>query len=85
MKALLGLMALTVVLAVPIGCGSDAKCPPADGAAFLTPEACEACGGMIIGDPGDGRTHEEDFRCPNGSRSLGSVAYGIEGGACCPK
>lgn len=50
----------------------------------LTTDECSACGGTVVLDPGDGRTHRPEFRCPDGSPSLGSVAFGFEGGACCP-
>ncbi|AKF05681.1 hypothetical protein [Sandaracinus amylolyticus] len=61
-----------------------AECTPtADGSTRLTIEQCESCGGFVVGDPGDGRTHRADFRCPDGTPSMGSVSFGIEGGACC--
>jgi hypothetical protein len=80
----LAIAAIVAGLAVPVGCGSRSTCTPADGGTVLSVEECEACNGSVISDPGDGRTHRDDFRCPNGDRSWGSVRFGIEGGACCP-
>lgn len=51
----------------------------------LTPEQCGELGGTLIGDPGDGTTRRPDFRCSDGSPSLGNVVFEDEGGACCPE
>lgn len=51
----------------------------------LTEDECAERGGEIIGDPGDGRTHQPDFVCPSGVPPIGSVRSGIEGAACCPR
>ncbi len=57
----------------------------------MTPDQCEARGGTIMGDPGDGRIHRPDYRCPNGEPALGPVRYEtgdmipVEGSVCCPK
>lgn len=68
---------------VPIGTTCEAE-GANDGPRALTVDECTACGGMLVGDIGDGSTHRPEFRCPDGSPSLGSVAFGIEGAACCP-
>jgi hypothetical protein len=81
----LGLLVAAFAVGFALGCGSDSKCTPADGGTVLSVEECEGCKGMVVADPGDGRTHRDDFRCPNGDRSWGSVSFGIEGGACCPR
>lgn len=56
----------------------------------LTPAACEAQGGKVIGDIGDGAIHRPDYRCPDsGDPPLGSVVaepggpVAIEGSVCC--
>lgn len=48
---------------------------------MLEPEECEALGGHLVGDPGDGSVSSED--CPDGETFLGRVRFGIEGGICC--
>jgi hypothetical protein len=54
---------------------------PGDG---LTAEACEAQGGTLVGDIGDGATQRPDYVCPSGQPPIGRVALGIEGSVCCP-
>jgi hypothetical protein len=56
----------------------------------LTAAACEAQGGKVIGDIGDGAIHRPDYRCPDsGDPPLGSVVaepggpVAIEGSVCC--
>jgi hypothetical protein len=60
-----------------------ACCPPAS-PEVLTVEECEDGGGTVVGDPGDGSTHDPDYRCEDGRRPIGRVDFGIEGGVCCP-
>jgi hypothetical protein len=69
--------------------------PSADDAAgpggALTAEECEANGGMVVGDIGDGAIHRPDYRCPSGSEPSGDIVapaggpVAIEGSVCCPK
>ena len=59
-----------------LGCGEE----PEPGR-VLEPAECEARGGTVIGDPGDGSVHRDG--CPEGQELLGSVNLGIEGGICC--
>ncbi|HKO46353.1 MAG TPA: hypothetical protein VJV79_01435 [Polyangiaceae bacterium] len=64
--------------------------PPA-GRPTLTAQACEASGGALIGDIGDGAIHRPEYRCPNGAKPTGSIAaaeggpMAIEGSVCCPR
>jgi len=57
----------------------------------LTAEACEAGGGAIVGDIGDGAIHRAEYRCPNGAkpsgsiRALGAGPIAVEGSVCCPR
>jgi hypothetical protein len=90
--------AIAVVLA---GCGTSpppVQSPPTDNSAgsaaerrSLAQEECEAQGGSIMGDIGDGATHRPDYVCPSGKRPLGSIAppqggpIAVEGAVCCPR
>jgi hypothetical protein len=55
----------------------------------LTAEACEAGGGKVVGDIGDGAVHRPDYRCPSGAAPRGSITappggpIGVEGSVCC--
>lgn len=67
--------------------------PPSEPAqrAKLTAEQCEANGGAVVGDIGDGAVHRPDYRCANGAPPTGSIVtpeggpIGVEGAVCCPK
>lgn len=56
----------------------------------LTAAECEAKGGQIVGDIGDGAIHRPDYTCPSGHKPLGSIAasgdgpIAVEGSVCCP-
>lgn len=50
----------------------------------LSAEECEAQGGELVGDIGDGATHRPDYVCPSGAPPIGTVPLGIEGSVCCP-
>ena len=89
---------IAVVLA---GCGSSK--PPVQGAPIgesqkgaserksLAQEECEAQGGSVVGDIGDGATQRPDYVCPSGKPPLGNIAppaggpVAIEGAVCCPR
>ena len=67
---------------------------PSDSAptrAELTAEECEANGGVVVGDIGDGAIHRADYRCPSGPEPRGAIRapaggpLGVEGSVCCPK
>jgi len=57
----------------------------------LTAEACEASGGVVVGDIGDGAIHRPEYRCANGAPPKGNIQapaggpIAIEGSVCCPK
>jgi hypothetical protein len=57
----------------------------------LTAEACEASGGTVVGDIGDGAIHRPDYRCPSGQKPSASIRapeggpVAVEGSVCCPK
>lgn len=57
----------------------------------LTAEACQAGGGTVVGDIGDGAIHRPDYRCPSGAAPSGSIRaaegapMAVEGSVCCPK
>lgn len=64
---------------------------PAPARAEVTAEACEANGGTVVGDIGDGAIHRPDYRCPSGAAPTGSIRspeggpVAIEGSVCCPQ
>jgi len=57
----------------------------------LTAEQCEAGGGSVVGDIGDGAVHRPDYRCASGAAPTGSIVppeggpIAVEGAVCCPK
>lgn len=74
---------------------SPSEAPSSQGGATaeraeLTPAQCEAQGGTVVGDIGDGAIHRPDYRCEgSGEAPVGSVvqesgqAMAIEGAVCC--
>lgn len=57
----------------------------------LSAAQCEAAGGKVVGDIGDGAIHRVDYVCPESGKSpLGTIApepggpVAIEGAVCCP-
>lgn len=71
-----------------VGCSSEPAQESASALGTSEPMSIEECtqrNGIVVGDPGDGRTHQEDYRCADGSVPLGAVYFGIEGGVCCPR
>lgn len=86
-------------LLLAIGCskGGTGTTPPGDGPpdapaerASLTSAECEAKGGTIVGDIGDGAIHRPDYKCEGGQPPLGSIKaegdapVAVEGSVCCP-
>ena len=81
--------------------GQDAVCCPGAGllsrSVSLQPRTaiaqhdCEAQGGTVVGDIGDGATHRPEYVCPSGKPPLGDIAppeggpIAVEGAVCCPK
>lgn len=57
--------------------------------ASLTNAECEAQGGVIVGDIGDGAIHRPDYRCESGQPPIGTIRaaegepIGVEGSVCC--
>jgi len=57
----------------------------------LTSEQCEAQGGEVVGDIGDGATQRPDYVCPGGKPPTGNIAapeggpMPVEGAVCCPR
>jgi hypothetical protein len=64
--------------------------PPASDRASLTGAECQAQGGTVVGDIGDGAIHKPDYVCESGQKPIANirVAEGeptpIEGAVCCP-
>jgi hypothetical protein len=94
---------LFAVLVLAAACGGQASPPtttppnpppgqgdaPA-GRAPLTAAQCEAEGGKVVGDIGDGATQRPEYRCPgSGEPPIGNVVaeagqpVAIEGAVCC--
>jgi hypothetical protein len=57
----------------------------------LTAQACEASGGSVVGDIGNGAVHRPDYRCPSGAKPSAEIRpaeaglISVEGSVCCPK
>ncbi|MBC8069393.1 MAG: hypothetical protein IAG13_13740 [Deltaproteobacteria bacterium] len=55
----------------------------------ITAAACEAQGGKVIGDIGDGAIHRPEYKCESGEAPVGSVIpdaggpVAVEGSVCC--
>ena len=62
--------------------------PEARAESFTAAE-CEAEGGTVVGDIGDGAIHRPDYTCENGEPPLGDIKategepMGVEGSVCC--
>jgi hypothetical protein len=95
-------LTLPLALFVLVGCASS---PPATTPATQAPpvaaderpsrpelsaEQCEAQGGTVVGDIGDGATQRAEYSCPSGVAPKGNIAappdgpVSIEGAVCCP-
>jgi hypothetical protein len=99
-KRLIAMACLGLVLAT--GCKKDSEetkppegenTPPPAGPterASLTDAECQAQGGTIVGDIGDGAIHKPDYVCESGKPPIGNVTAPeggptpIEGSVCCP-
>jgi len=57
----------------------------------MTAQECEAVGGSVVGDIGDGAIHRPDYLCASGAPPSASIRaaegqpIAIEGSVCCPK
>ena len=73
------------------GCLSLQSLPPEGEHTTLSEQECEARGGSIVGDIGDGATHRSDYVCASGKAPLGDIELpeegpiAIEGAVCCPR
>jgi len=65
--------------------------PKETGRQELTSEQCQAQGGDVVGDIGDGATRRPDYVCPGGKPPTGNIAapqsgpMPVEGAVCCPR
>ncbi len=90
MRCFSSLPAILALLLFAAAC-SDNGTPRADARPAISPEECKGRGAQIMGDPGDGRIHRSDYRCPSGKRPVASIRYAqgdlipVEGSVCCPK
>lgn len=56
----------------------------------LTRAECEAKGGEVVGDIGDGAIHRPDYVCQSGEPPIGTIQpvegepIAVEGEVCCP-
>ena len=56
----------------------------------MTAAECEASGGRVVGDIGDGAIHRADYTCEGGKPPTGNVKpaegepVAVEGAVCCP-
>lgn len=55
---------------------------------LVSAQQCQAKGGYVVGDIGDGRVHRDDFLCPNDQPPIGTIQAeqgkrSIEGAVCC--
>lgn len=56
----------------------------------LTSAQCQAQGGTVVGDIGDGAIHRPDYVCESGQPPMGTIVaeqgepIAIEGAVCCP-
>lgn len=69
---------------------TEAPAPEGEAKPGLTASACEAQGGKVVGDIGDGAVHRPEYRCPDsGEAPIGSIVadpggpVAIEGAVCC--
>ncbi len=78
-----------------LGCAApptpSAKAAESPSGGRLTASACEAGGGTVVGDIGDGAVHRPDYRCPASNQPpIGTIEpepggpIGVEGSVCCP-
>jgi hypothetical protein len=56
---------------------------------LVTSTECQARGGTVVGDIGDGAIHRPDYRCANGNPPIGTIKaeqgepVAVEGAVCC--
>jgi len=75
--------------AVCCGSGPTSEPAPAEERPLVTNTECQARGGTVVGDIGDGAIHRPDYRCANGQPPLGTITaeqgepIAVEGSVCC--
>jgi hypothetical protein len=84
------------IAAVLAGCGAS-QAPTDDSSKgvserkTLAQPECEAQGGTVVGDIGNGAIHRPGYLCPSGKPPLGTIVpragepIPVEGSVCCPK
>jgi hypothetical protein len=61
------------------------------GRATMTAKECDASGGGVVGDIGDGATQRPNYVCASGKPPTANIVaeaggpMGVEGAVCCPK
>jgi len=95
---LAGLLATGCATKIPPADPTGEAAPPAKEAPTnpdaerpsMTAAECEASGGRVVGDIGDGAIHRPDYTCEGGKPPTASVRpaegepVAIEGAVCCP-
>lgn len=85
---------MTCGLAACGGARSEPATPAGEAPAerpSLTAQECEAGGGTVVGDIGDGAIHKPEYKCASGAAPTGSIRaaesgpMAVEGAVCCPK
>lgn len=77
--------------AQPVPSSAQPGSSPGGARPSLTAQECEAAGGSVVGDIGDGATHRADYVCASGKPPSGSIRpaeggpIAVEGSICCPK
>ena len=82
---------LTTALCLAAGCSTEPLPLPGSNSnerPLIPAQQCQAQGGNVVGDIGDGRVHRDDFLCPNGQPPIGTIEAeqgkrSIEGAVCC--
>ena len=97
------ILSLTLTMLLFTACGSKSSNSPAPASPEPTEPAapaarptlsgaeCEAQGGEVVGDIGDGAVHRPDYVCASGAPPIASIsstpgeAVAVEGSVCCKK
>lgn len=87
----LGLLLITACSNKPADEPAGEPLPPGQPSAerpSLTAAECEAKGGRVVGDIGDGAIHRPDYTCEGGQPPIASIGAGdgpiaVEGSVCC--
>jgi hypothetical protein len=89
-SSLLGAVALVLIACAGATSTTSTEAPGSARKGQLTAAQCEAAGGKVVGDIGDGAIHRPDYVClESGKAPLGPTApepggpIAVEGAACC--